>query len=410
MWMGGESLTEIWTEKHMPQKVSEIVGNTKVITEFYNWLKNWSPEYKEKGALLYGPPGVGKTLTVHVTAKELGYRLIELNASDYRTREALKERIWQALTTRSLIGGYKRMILLDEVDGMSGREDRGGVEFITKMLEVTRIPIVMTANDPWSRILYPLRKSGLVKMFRYRRVPKQSVMKRLREIARREGVNIGTQVLEVIAENSGGDVRSAIEDFQLVVKTGGLDGASIFLGSRRRSDVIFNVLRKITYAQSITSLRMAVSSLEENPDELFEWIYENIPNIKRNPRDLFKSFELLSFADYFYRNMRSRGDWSWISYLMELVPSVLSPLTGQEGKIIPKYNPPTRVRYIFSARKKWEKRIKIAKEIGKRIHLSGRRVLHEVVPFLPYILSNKKIIPEESWNILTDYLEDLREK
>jgi len=43
--MGGESLTEIWTEKHMPQKVSEIVGNTKVITEFYNWLKNWSPEY-----------------------------------------------------------------------------------------------------------------------------------------------------------------------------------------------------------------------------------------------------------------------------------------------------------------------------------------------------------------------------
>ncbi|MBO3757727.1 MAG: AAA family ATPase, partial [Candidatus Brockarchaeota archaeon] len=119
---------EIWTTKFKPKNWDEIVGNEKAREEFLNWLKNWSPERK-KAALIYGPAGVGKSLTVEVAAKMLGYNLIELNASDTRTKDVILEKVLPALRSRS-ISGKPNLVFLDEVDGIYQREDVGAVSAI----------------------------------------------------------------------------------------------------------------------------------------------------------------------------------------------------------------------------------------------------------------------------------------
>ena len=70
------------------------------------------------------PPGTGKTTLAHVLAYDMEYELYELNASDMRNKSSLNERLKPVLEQKSLFESGK-VILIDEVDGISG-EDRGG--------------------------------------------------------------------------------------------------------------------------------------------------------------------------------------------------------------------------------------------------------------------------------------------
>jgi len=84
-------LSTTWTQKHKPQTLDEIVGNKKAKQQFYDWVKSWDCGIpKKRAVLLCGSPGVGKTVTVETIAKELNMELVEKNASDYRTADAIK--------------------------------------------------------------------------------------------------------------------------------------------------------------------------------------------------------------------------------------------------------------------------------------------------------------------------------
>jgi len=138
-----------WVERFKPRTVEEIVGNEEAVREFISWLKSWdegrfkclkcgarfhsrSDVFKhiksehprirrpdlyvadETAAFLYGPPGTGKTVCVEVVARELGYDLIEVNASDYRTAARLKEVVERASTQPVSVFGRKRIIFFDD--------------------------------------------------------------------------------------------------------------------------------------------------------------------------------------------------------------------------------------------------------------------------------------------------------
>jgi len=79
-------MSEEWTEKYRPAKLSEVVGNDNAISELRAWAEAiGSAEVKaKKAAILHGPPGCGKTSAAYALASDMGWEVIELNASDQR--------------------------------------------------------------------------------------------------------------------------------------------------------------------------------------------------------------------------------------------------------------------------------------------------------------------------------------
>ena len=204
----------LWVEKYRPKKIEDIVGNEEAKATFIEWLKN--KRRTKKAVLLYGPPGVGKTALANAAAKEFGFIIIEMNASDTRSEKAINE-IAKPATSFVALDTFSaeskgNLLFLDEVDGIAGNEDRGGVGAIIKIVEESRVPVIMAANDPDIDKLRPLKKVCLLVRFHQIRIP--LIIALLQKICLLEHVKAEFEALERIAQNSRGDVRSAINDLQ----------------------------------------------------------------------------------------------------------------------------------------------------------------------------------------------------
>ncbi|ODM98365.1 Replication factor C subunit 1 [Orchesella cincta] len=166
----------MWVDKYKPKTIKNVVGQAtdkSNARKLVQWLENWfkyhgtsqdkpkaswpglrDPEGKTfKAALLSGPPGIGKTTTAHLAVREVGYDYFELNASDTRNKRGLHENVADALSSKSLVFGKneelsrKHVLIMDEVDGMSGNEDRGGVQELIALIKTSRVPLICICND-----------------------------------------------------------------------------------------------------------------------------------------------------------------------------------------------------------------------------------------------------------------------
>ena len=139
----------MWSEIYRPTSAQDLIGNEDERLMVIKWLSQWVRG--SKPLLLVGPPGVGKTTLVHVLARQLDYDLIEMNASDTRNRDQLEQLIAPILVNTSIFG-KKILLFLDEVDGISGREDTGGIESIVRLMKQPSIPVIMAANNKDAKI------------------------------------------------------------------------------------------------------------------------------------------------------------------------------------------------------------------------------------------------------------------
>ena len=129
--------------------LNEIVGQQEAIQELKNFISNFSFQNK-KAILLHGPSGCGKTAACYALASSLDYEIVEMNASDLRSKIKINQIIEEAINQQSLFHKGK-IILVDEIDAISGFKDKGCIEALIKLAEVTKFPILITANDVWNR-------------------------------------------------------------------------------------------------------------------------------------------------------------------------------------------------------------------------------------------------------------------
>ena len=114
-----------WTERYRPETERQLEGNESNRKIIRNWLEQWqNGRPKKPGLLLVGPPGVGKTTIARAVANDMGWDVIELNASDARNAVAIRKAATNASTHRSLFmdenSNKRTLILLDEVDHLTG--------------------------------------------------------------------------------------------------------------------------------------------------------------------------------------------------------------------------------------------------------------------------------------------------
>ncbi|NIR16147.1 AAA family ATPase, partial [Candidatus Bathyarchaeota archaeon] len=147
-----------WTVKHKPSSLSEVVGNSQAIRKLSQWVRSWERRTpKKRAAFLHGPPGVGKTVAVEALANDWGMELVERNASDHRTADAV-ERFAGLASQYGTLHGHRRLILLDEMDGITGRADRGGVRAVIKTVKEARSPVLLIANNAYDPRFSTLRR------------------------------------------------------------------------------------------------------------------------------------------------------------------------------------------------------------------------------------------------------------
>ena len=405
---------DAWTVKHKPKTLAEIVGNADSIEKLVEWIKTWNKGVpKKRSVFLHGPPGVGKTAVVEVLASDLGMELVEKNASDYRTAEAVERFAGLASQYGTLFGG-RRLILLDELDGITGTVDKGGVATITEIVKKAQCPIVLIANDIYDPRFATLRTHCL--LIEFKKPTVLQVVKRLKEVCKHEGIEAEEEALKFVAQRSGRDVRSALNDLQALAqgkKSLKYDDVS-WLAERDRKEVIFNVLRTIFYSKDALEAKRAVDSADVDPDMLFQWIYENAPHQLNDPHDLAKAMDSLSLADVYRGRLQRSQDWSLLPYVLDFMTAGVA-MARERSKLsgwVP-YKFPEKMRLLSMSRGERAMKTQIGMKIRKKCHVSAVTAVKEFLPYLRIIFENNKEMAEglaEWLNLDSDMVEYLAGK
>jgi len=385
----GRILYTAWTVKYKPLSLKEIIGNSEAIRKLIDWVRSWEQGIpKKRAAFLYGPPGIGKTVTVEALANDYSMELVEKNASDYRTEEAVNRFAGLASQYKSFFAG-KKIILLDELDGLTGTSDRGGVKAITEVAKTAQSPVVLIANSAYDPRFTNLRSHCL--LIEFKKPAVGEVAKRLKRICDAEGIKADEDALKFIAQRSGGDVRSAMNDLQALgqgKKELTYEDVS-WLGYRDRQESIFTVLRMIIYGKTCASAKQAVSMVDVDIDMLFEWVYENVPAHLTDPHDLVNAMDALAIADIYRGRIRATQDWGFMRYVIDYMSAgvAMARRNSKTSGWIP-FKFPERIQMLSRSKAERGMLLTIGAKIKRKNHISAVRASKEIVPFLKIIFRN----------------------
>ncbi|MBI2542334.1 replication factor C large subunit [Candidatus Woesearchaeota archaeon] len=388
--------------KYIPKATKEILGQEETVGKLKNFILNFKNE-KKNAALIYGPSGTGKTCSVHAISGELGLEIIEVNASDFRNAEQIGQKVGSAIKQQSLFAKGK-IILVDEIDGLSGREDRGGVQAITKLIQDSSYPVILTATNPFDNKFSSLRSKS--SMIEFRQLDYLSIFAILKKICDGEGIKHEDDVLKALSRRAGGDARAAINDLQTLSNSKKeLTKESLQeLSERNKTDNIMTALNKIF---KTTDMKIAISAFENVEEDLNEqllWIDENLPKEYTKPEELAKAYDMLSKADVFSRRIRRWQHYRFLIYINALITAGIASAKKEKYRELVQYKPTGRVLKIWWANQRNAKKKEIARKIAEKTHSSKKEIIKNTMPYLPLMFRNK-----EMRNRIVGYL-DLNEE
>lgn len=368
-----------WTEKYRPQTLEEIRGNNKARDSLRKWADTWDDH--NKTAILYGAPGIGKTSAAHALGSDLGWTIIELNASDQRTADVIEKVAGEAARSGTLTGGStgKKLVVLDEADNIHGNYDRGGSQAITKLVKEASQPMVLIAND-FYEMSNTLRRN--CEDIEFQTVDARSIKPVLRDICNEEGIKYDDAAISDLAEKNSGDLRSAINDLQALAQSDKhLSTDDVVTGDRDRKEGVFDFLDKLIKNAGAKEARDASMKVDETPDSLINWIDDNMPK-DYTGEELSTAYEFLSNADKWLGRVRQTQNYSYWKYAGDNMTAGVAAARAGEKHGWTRYGPPSYWTKLGRSKGKRKKRDYIAQKIGEVSGVSMATARNEVMPFL----------------------------
>ena len=249
----------MFVDKYKPATSKQVVGQQPNAEKLAQWLRNWhknresemssqgsggskgarsqngsSQHFKggqdglsQKAVLLSGPPGIGKTTTAQLVCAETGFLFKELNASDTRSKKSLTEEVTVLLANRVLDGYFmvknrtiaggmraQHALIMDEVDGMAGNEDRGGVAELIQLIKKTKVPIICICNDRMHPKIRSLQ--NYCYDLRFYKPQATQIKACLMSVAAKEGISIDSSTVDEIVASCNHDIRQALHYLNMI--------------------------------------------------------------------------------------------------------------------------------------------------------------------------------------------------
>lgn len=442
----------LWAEKWRPKDFLDFVGNEATNRKILRWMKQWDRVVYEKNfkpitsedtkdsnsygfqdpfgrpqrkiLLIHGPPGLGKTTVAHVIAKQAGYEVMEINASDERSGQRIKDKVTNSLTSLTF-SGKPVCLIADEVDGAA---EFGFIKVLSDIInddyktirdfqktESSRFwsqtgknkprfllrPIVAICNDLYAPALEKIRMQAEVITFQ--QASEKALRDRLKFICDAEKLFIPSKQLKEIIQLTSFDIRSCLNILQF---GGDLNNSN----DLRKKDsqiswfaIVNDIFRrdpKMTKGEQFKELT-EIMQTNSNYDKIIHGLFQSYHDVHYQDIGLSKPAMISDWL--YFSDIMGKTQYEAIGNLSYYSCQVALQFFNQFGDLTNRNNIKIKSDYEYFERRKTNQNLMklifgktnpSLRCISKLSHLS-----FEMLPFLDYI-----IVPErKTLAALKDY-------
>ncbi len=203
-------VSEIWTEKYRPTKFSELVGQEDILKR----VESLTNAMNIPHLMFAGPAGTGKSTLALIVVKSLYNdqwkdNYLELNASDERGINVVREKVKNFARTKSLGKVPFKVIFLDEADALTPEAQQALRRTMENYAQTCRF--ILSCNYS-SKIIDPIQSRCA--MFRFRLLEKKDIEKYLQRIIQGENLTLHPEAMDILYEGSEGDCRRSVNLLQ----------------------------------------------------------------------------------------------------------------------------------------------------------------------------------------------------
>ncbi|CAL9735879.1 chromosome transmission fidelity protein 18 [Monosporozyma servazzii] len=383
---------KLWVEKWRPRNFLDLVGNEKTNRRVLGWLRQWSlavfkedlglspfqkimmeknPQLlqeeqddlyhrpKRKILLIHGPPGIGKTSVAHVVAKQAGYSISEINASDERAGPMMKHKIHNTLFNHTfnekpvcliadeidgaIESGFVKVLLdilyndikatkkarFNKDSGLTPQQQKKSKRKDNKNLKTSKVllrPIIAICNNLYAPALEKLRP--FCEIVSFKRPNDNALQERLTHICDREHLNVSIKILKNLIDLAQGDVRNCINNLQFMT-------TNIPKQDMQETNTNNNVWESNQKDTSILWFKLVSQIFQRDPyKDLRTQFYELLSNIEQNGnyeriiQGCFNVYPSVKYTDNGVTKPSEIADWLYFHDLMQ------KSLYEQNGELI----------------------------------------------------------------------------